>query len=350
MTGGGDGVEEASRWLAKLSRREDLSAEEADGLVAALIEGSLPDPQAGALLTQLSAKGESVEELVRFAAAMRLRATPFLPTLTDRAIDLCGTGGAAIPTFNVSTVSAFVVAAAGVPVAKHGNVSTRGPCGSSDLLEALGLPIRTSVAFAEESYRRYGLAFLHAPLYHSATREIARIRRSLGTRTIFNLLGPLTNPSSARTQVVGCFSTAYAGQAVAVLRALGVPRSMAIHGLDGTDEPSPTGLSEYVRSREDAPESGQIDPVTLLAPEERAGGWEARTPTESAAEARRILSGGAGSTRGAVLLTAGAALWTIGRAPDLAEGVREAREVLDSGSPQEKMLSLQALSIEREWV
>lgn len=339
----------AERLLEKLLRHEDLSEEEAGTIVELLMGGNLADAQAGGLLAALSSKGETVPELLVFARALRLRSTPFLRETTADALDLCGTGGAPRPTFNVSTVSAFVVAAAGVPVAKHGNVSARGTCGSSDLLEALGLPVRTSISFAEESFRRHHLAFLHAPLYHPATRGVAKLRQALGVRTIFNQLGPLTNPSGVRVQVVGAHSMEYAEHAVQVLLQLGCVRVLGVHGLGGTDEFSPQEPSEVVVGGKGGMERLRVEPPGYLFPEERIGSWAPLPPTEAAGETVRLLQGGMGSRRGAILLTSGAALWLSGKVGDLREGVEVARGAIDSGAAREKMLSLQALSAEGAW-
>ncbi len=203
--------------LEALLRREELSGREVDRLVGLLIDPARSDVERAALLVALRAKGESVGEIAAFARALRARATPFPGPRAAGAVDLCGSGGATRPSFNVGTVGAFVVRAAGVPVAKHGNRSARGAeggwAGSSDLLEALGLPFLSSREYATASFERERITFLHAPLYHPATRAVIPVRRALGVPTVFNWIGPLTNPAAVRYQLVGCPTPAIAGHA-----------------------------------------------------------------------------------------------------------------------------------------
>jgi anthranilate phosphoribosyltransferase len=339
----------AELWIEQLRSGEPLGPEDAAALAEALTENRLSLPVGGEILTLLARRGESEEELYAFAKHLRERAVPFTAPGSGTAVDLCGSGGATLRTFNVSTVSAFVVAASGLPVAKHGNASARGPCGSSDLLEALGLPVKASRAFAEESFRQEGLAFLHAPLFHPILASVGPLRRSLGTRTIFNLLGPLVNPAGVRTQVVGCFDEGYAERVAHVLPRLGVESLLSASGAGGADELSPHGGSRGFRLSSGRTEPFQVEAETLLLPKEREGDWLALPPAESALVARELLQGAPGARRGAVLLTAGAALWIGGRATDLPTGVRRAREVLDSGAALAKLEALQALAQGRCW-
>ncbi len=338
----------APELLRSLVARQSLREEAARSLAEGIVRGSYTDLECAALLTALAAKGETEVEVGAFARVFRELATPFGAGAPE-AIDLCGTGGAPRPTFNVSTLSAFVVAATGIPVAKHGNSSARGPCGSSDFLEALGLPIRTSRKFAEESYRRERIAFLHAPLYHPAMRRVAPVRKALGVRTVFNLLGPLTNPAGVRRQVVGSFSREYAHLATRVLRDLGAERVGAAHGSDGSDEISPQVSSWVVTATREREETFEVRPEELLLPAERRGPWDPVPPSQAARTAEEVLSGAPGSVRGAVLLTSGTAIWVAGRAPSVEEGVQVARSVLDSGRPMEKLRALQRLAKEAPW-
>jgi anthranilate phosphoribosyltransferase len=243
----------------------------------------------------------------------------------------------------VSTVSAFVVAAAGVPVVKHGNRSSRGPCGSSDLLEALGLPVTESLAFGRETYRQARLAFLHAPLYHPATRAVAAARRAVGTPTLFNQLGPLSNPARISYQLVGVADIETAECAARVLRNLGRRRAMAMTSREGCDEFSPRGETRAVLWTGRRLVRRSTCAADLLPPEDRTGRWGALPAEAAAEEARRVLAGGGGARRGSVLLTAGAALWIAGAARDHADGVARAREALDSGRAERILEELVAI-------
>lgn len=341
---------EEDPWVERARRPSGLSAEDAAQVAEGLCENRFPEDLAAELLRTMAARGETTEELVGFATTLRRLATPFDLVGASEGIDLCGTGGALFPTFNVSTVASFVVAASGAPVVKHGNSSLRGPCGSSDLLEALGLPVKSSIAFARESFARESLAFLHAPLFHSATRQIAPVRKRLGTRTIFNLLGPLTNPARPKHQLVGAFSAEYARMAVEVLPRLGCEHVLAVHGDGGSDEPSPQQPSSFFRWDAHGLSIERTEPTDLLRPEETQGEWGPLAPAAAAEETRKILSGGTASARaGAVLLAAGGALWIMGRADDLAEGVSAARETVRSGRALSKLESLCALAQMRSW-
>lgn len=336
--------------LARALSPAGLSSEEAGRLAAGLCANRYPPAFAGALLSALATRGETVDELYGFATALRSMARAFPPPGAAEGVDLCGTGGASHPTFNVSTVAAFVVAAAGGPVVKHGNTSVRGPCGSSDLLEALGLPITTSVEFPTESFRKESLAFLHAPLFHQATKNVAPLRKSLGIRTIFNQLGPLTNPAAPKYQVVGAYSVDYGRKAVEVLSRLNCTTVLAVHGDAGTDELSPKEPSTLLLQGPHGLSMERFLPEELLAPEEREGSWEPLPPPKAAAEAEAILRGSSrGARYGAVLLTAGAALWIMDRAPGLEEGVAVAREMIASGRALSKLETLRALAKSRDW-
>jgi len=330
--------------IARLLDPAGLTGTEARKVFDVLVAPRTSDAERAAILVALEARGASVEELAAFALEMRRRARPFSVPRRDRPVDLCGSGGARQPSFNVSTVSAFVVAAAGGAVVKHGNRSARGPCGSSDLLEALGLPVTTSVPFARATYRLYHLAFLHAPLYHPATRAVAPVRQLLGTPTIFNRLGPMSNPARVPFQVVGMRDEVAAARAAEVLSRIGVRRGLAMTSADGCDEFSPRARTTAyvwngkVRSRR------SIRPQDLLPVEDRQGDWGPLLPPEAAEETERILAGGGGARRGAVLLTSGAALWISGRSRNLPEGLDRARSALDSGRAEVLLRHLQRLA------
>jgi anthranilate phosphoribosyltransferase len=339
--------------LDQLLAQKNLTALQVRAVVATLVNPATDDLQRAALLVALRAKGETPAEVQAFARELRRRSNAFPGPRADGAVDLCGSGGARTPTFNVGTVSAFVVRAAGAPVAKHGNRSARGSlkgyAGSSDLLEALGLPVTTSLDFARESYRRYGLAFLHAPLYHTATSAVMAVRRGLGIPTIFNQLGPLTNPANVPYQVVGCPTPQVTERVAQVLPNLGVRAGVAVTGNDGTDEFSPKGSSTCVIWAKGRKSHRTIQAADLLDPEDRRGSVAPLPPLAAAEEARRLLAGGGGARRGSVLLTSGAALWVSGRTADLKSGVAQAQFALDSGRAEALLLALQGLAGERAW-
>jgi anthranilate phosphoribosyltransferase len=330
--------------LGRLMDPTPLASRDATRAFDRLLAPETPEGERIAILTALSARRETAAELALFAAAMRRRARPFPVPARDRPIDLCGTGGAAHPTFNVSTASAFLVAAAGTAVVKHGNRSARGPCGSSDLLEALGLPVTTDPDFAGRSYRAHRLAFLHAPLFHPSTAAVAPARRLLGIPTVFNRLGPLTNPAHVPFQVVGVPDAESAPRTSEALARLGVRRSLVVTARPGCDEFSPTGTSSIYLRRGRTARRSVVRARDLLPPEDRRGEWGPLAPASAADEVERIFAGGGGARRGAIVLTSGAALWTAGAADDLHSGVDRAREVLDSGAAETLLRSMRALA------
>jgi anthranilate phosphoribosyltransferase len=339
--------------LDQLLARKNLSARQVRIVVTRLVDVNTDDLERAALLVALRAKGETPAEVQAFARELRRRSNAFPGPRADGAVDLCGSGGARKPSYNVGTVSAFVVRAAGVPVAKHGNRSARGSvqgyAGSSDLLEALGFPITTSVDFARESYRRYGLAFLHAPLYHTATSSVISVRRGLGVPTIFNQLGPLTNPANVPFQVVGCPEFSVAQRVARILPNLGVRQGVAVSGDNGTDEFSPSGTSRCVTWARGRVGLRVVRAPELLDSDDRRGPWGPLPASAAAEEASRLLAGGGGARRGSILLTSGAALWISGRAPDLRSGVQQAQIALDAGRAEALLRAFQALAQERRW-
>jgi anthranilate phosphoribosyltransferase len=330
--------------VARLLDRRPLSGPEAVSAFQRLLAPETPEPERGGLLVALEARPRSTEELTAFAREMRRRATAFDIPEGDRPIDLCGSGGAATPSFNVSTVSAFVVAAAGVPVVKHGNRSSSGICGSSDLLEALGLPVTTSVGFAQATYRARRLAFLHAPLYHPAAKAVAPARKALGIPTIFNRLGPLCNPANVPYQLAGAPTPELAKTFADVLGQLGVARGVSMASDDGCDEFSPQVRTTAYVWNGGTPRVRYIRPEAHLGPKERLGSWGALPPARAAEEAERLLRGGEGARRGAILLTSGTALWLTGDEPTLTDGVEKARSTLDSGDAAELLAELRELA------
>jgi anthranilate phosphoribosyltransferase len=329
--------------LPRLLSLPPLRGAEVRETFARLLDPSSSDVERAAILVAVSARGPDDRELALFAGEMRRRARPFPIPRGDRPIDLCGSGGARTPSFNISTVSALVVAAAGVPVVKHGNRSARGVCGSSDLLEALGLPVVRSREFSRRSYRRYRIAFLHAPLYHPETAAVGPVRKLLPIRTIFNLLGPLTNPAQVPLQVVGAPDLPTAAIFSKVLARLGVRRGVAMTSVDGCDEFSPrAGTTAFVWKGRTT-HRRTIAPADWLAADDRRGSFAPMPPPEAAEEVDRILAGGGGARRGAALLTSGTAIWTAGAAPTFARGIALAAEAIDDGRAARLLRALRTL-------
>jgi anthranilate phosphoribosyltransferase len=336
---GGDGPLQSA--LRKVVEGARLESAEARAAFEEIMEGEVPPARLAAFLVALRMRGETVTEIAAFARVMRERA---MPVRTDRPllIDTCGTGGDGSGTFNISTLAAVVAAAAGAPVAKHGNRSVSSRCGSADLLQGLGIAVDAPVEAVERSIREIGIGFLFAPALHGAMRHAAQVRRDLGLRTVFNLLGPLTNPAGARCQLVGVFDPDRVETLALVLRELGSERAMVVHG-DGLDEitlHAPTRVAEL--------ENGQVRTYTL-APED-AGLSRARLKDlaggdvrENVAIARRVLEGERGPRRDVVLLNAAAALRVAGRSDDLREGAALAARAIDSGEAARLLERLRAL-------
>jgi anthranilate phosphoribosyltransferase len=314
-------------FIAKVARGECLTEEEAGLAMTAIMDGEATPAQIGALLVGLAVRGETEDEIVGFARAMRARAVP----LTSKgAVDTCGTGGDGAGTFNISTIASLVVAACGVPVAKHGNRSASGSCGSADVLEALEVKIDASVEVVQRCLDEVGWAFLFAPGFHASTRHAVGPRKELGIRTAFNLLGPLTNPAVPSAQIVGVPRPELTEFLAGCLRRLGVARAWVVHG-SGLDELSlcgPTRVTAFddgeVRTFTVRPEDAGLDPCPAAALQ----GGDARANADIA---RRVLDGGRGPARDVVLLNAAAALLVAGRVKDLRAGVADAGRAVDEG-------------------
>jgi len=315
------------QYLAKIARGDRLTEQEAGAAMAIIMDGEATPAQIGALLVGLAVRGETEDEIVGFARTMRARAVP----LTSKgAVDTCGTGGDGAGTFNISTVASLVVAACGVPVAKHGNRSASGSCGSADVLEALEVKIDAPVAVVQRCLDEVGWAFLFAPGFHASTRHAVGPRKELGLRTAFNLLGPLTNPAVPSAQVVGVPRPELTEFLARCLRRLGVARAWVVHG-SGLDELSlcgPTRVTAFdedeVRTFTVRPEDAGLDPCDAPA----LKGGDARANADIA---RRVLEGGRGPARDVVLFNAAAALLVAGRVKDLKAGVAEAGRAVDEG-------------------
>lgn len=315
--------------LKRLASHESLTADETAAAFDLVMGGEATPAQIAALLMALRVKGETTEEIAGGARALR-HAMVALPA-TDPAtlIDTCGTGGGRVPTFNISTASALLAAGAGVRVAKHGNRSFTTSCGSADVLEALGLPLDRDPAASLDAH---GIAFLFAPAFHGALKHAAPVRRELGLRTFFNLLGPLANPAGASHQLLGVYDEARVTQIAEVLLALGVTGAWVVHGAGGLDEVSPSGPTRVavlrggrVEARVIEPRDFGLEPVPLEA---LSGGG----PSENASIARAVLGGERGAPRAAVVINAAAALAAAEEIDDLREAAERAGAAIDDGA------------------
>ncbi len=325
--------------LNRLLERQDLTREEMEELFGRLMDGEIPDPVKAALLVALRMKGECPAEIAGAAAAMRQRSVR-IPHHRERVVDTCGTGGDRRGTFNISTAAALVAAAGGVPVAKHGNRSVSSRSGSADVLAALGVDIEAPPAVVGRALDEVGIAFLFAPLLHPAMREVMPVRRTLGVRTVFNVLGPLTNPAGARRQVMGVYAEELVEPIGRVLAELGSEHALVVHGSDGLDEVTTTGRSRIAEVRcgevavyEVAPERFGIERAELA---ELAGG----EPEANAEAMVRVLGGEGGALGDVVALNAGAALYVGGVVGSWDEGVEVARGVLAGGEAMGKLEEL----------
>lgn len=334
MAGIGGAPLDAKAALITIAGGGRLSRPEARTAMASVISGEATPAQLGALLAAMHMRGETVDEIAGFASALRDAAVPV--AAPDDAIDTCGTGGDRSNSFNISTVAAIVAASAGARVAKHGNRAASSACGSADVLEALGVTIDLGPTEVAACLSEVGLGFMFAPRFHPAMRHAAPVRRELGIRTVFNILGPLANPAAVRRQLLGVPTPALGGTMARVLVALGADVALVVHG-GGLDEISPGGPTMTWEVRDGIVREGTISPQEVgLAPspiDEIRGG----DPTLNADIARRVLGGAAGGPRTAVLLNAGAALYVAGLASSLKEGVATAAQTLDSGAGAERL-------------
>lgn len=330
--------------IARLVARRDLAEDEMLGLAEAMLAGSATPAQVGAVLAALRVKGETVGELSALVRCLRARAVP-VPGVPPDAIDTCGTGGDGRHTFNVSTAAALVVAACGVPVAKHGNRAVSSRTGSSDVLEALGVSLELSAEALGRCAAAIGIVFLHAPALHPALRQLAPVRRELGVRTCFNLAAPLANPAGVRRQVVGVAEPELVGRLAGVLAHLGCERAWVVHGAGGLDELALSGPSLVAEVRDGRVLQYTIRPADAgLRESPDDGALEASSPAASAARIRAVLGGTPGPARDIVCLNAAAALVVAGAAPDLRRGVERAAAALDSGAAADLLERLVAFT------
>ena len=327
--------------LNQLINGQDLSFAEMQALMRQVMSGELTHAQMAAVLVALRIKGESVDEIAAAANVMRELSTKVATLASPHLIDTCGTGGDGIQTFNVSTVSALVAAAAGAKVAKHGGRSVSSSCGSADVLEALGVNVNLTPAQVASAVEEIGIGFMFAPNHHSAMKHAAPVRRELGVRTLFNLLGPLTNPANAKRQIMGVFSPALTVKLAQVLQQLGSEHVLVVCGADGMDEISFTGDSHVAELKNGQVSAYTINPAQFGLPLHTLASIQIDNAEQSKAMILAVLNGELGAARDIVLLNAGAAIYVAGLADSLAAGINKAAEVIDQGLALAKLNALQ---------
>ncbi len=329
--------------ISTLVEGRSLSFEEASGAMEDIMSGEATPAQIAAFLTALRIKGETVDEIAGLASVMRARATPV--KVSGPTIDIVGTGGDASGSFNISTAAALVAAGAGLKVAKHGNRAASSQCGSADVLEALGVKIDLGAEAVAECIESVGIGFMFAPAFHRATMHAASPRREIGIRTVFNILGPLTNPARTEHIVLGVPSQELGNKIAAVLHRLGTKHSLVVHGLNGMDEISISGSSLVWEINEDKLSPPyEISPDSFGFKEANLSEIKGGTPEENAGMLRRILDGEKGARRNVVVMNAAAGLVAGYLTSDLKDGARLAEEAIDSGRAQEKLDKLVELS------
>lgn len=329
---------QASRTLNRLIQGEDLAREDMLAMMRGIMGGTLTPVQTAALVVALRAKGETVTEVAAAAEVMRELSARVDASGLPHLVDTCGTGGDGLSTFNISTTAAFVAAAAGARVAKHGGRSVSSRTGSADVLEALGadLSLATPVRVAE-SLRTLGVGFMFAPQHHAAMRHAQPVRRELGVRTVFNILGPLTNPAGAPHQVLGVYDEHLTGLMARVLQTLGSHHVLVVHGLDGLDELTISGPSRIAELRNGDVREYMVTPEELGVARAPLTSLRVNDAVESAARIRAVLAGEPGPARDITRLNAGAALYAADVAPTLKDGIALATSVIDSGAAERRL-------------
>jgi len=317
--------------ISKLMERQDLDPEEAVQAMGAIMDGNTTRSQIGAFLTALRMKGETPEEIAAFAGVMRRHAVMVAPVTGKTLVDTCGTGGDGTHTFNISTASALVAAGAGIPVVKHGNRSVSSTCGSADVLSSLGVNLAVDPVRQAEIVEKVGIAFLFAPAHHPAMRHVMPVRQELGYRTIFNILGPLSNPAGAQAQVLGVYTPDLTRPMAEVLRILGLSRAMVVHG-SGLDEITTTGDTCVCELDKGIVRSYTLNPGSFGIHYASLSDLRGGDTQENARIIREILAGDHGAFRDIVLMNAGAAIYTGGQARDLHHGIEHAEASIDSGN------------------
>jgi|TARA_B110000259_G_scaffold80651_1_gene94402 anthranilate phosphoribosyltransferase len=328
--------------LNQLLNGQDLSHDQMLAVMQQVMGGELTTAQISALLIALRLKGETVDEITAAATVMRELSNKVNIKDTAHLVDTCGTGGDGIQTFNVSTVSALVAAAAGAKVAKHGGRSVSSTCGSADVLEELGVDVNKTPDEVANSVDTIGIGFMFAPNHHSAMKHAAPVRKELGIRTIFNLLGPLTNPAAARRQVMGVFDRALTGKLAQVLQKLGSEHVLVVHGADGMDEISLTGDTYVAELKSGKVTEYTVNPTQFGLTIHQLKDIQVQNAAESKAMIMDVLNGKTGAPRDIVLLNAGAAIYVAGITATLAAGIEKAAQMIDDGVALSKLEALQA--------
>ncbi len=325
--------------IARISSGTDLTPAEAGGVMEEIMQGAATPAQIGGLLTALRMKGETVAEIGAFARAMRAAAVPVALPSPDGRVDTCGTGGDGAGTFNISTAAAFVAAGAGVVVVKHGNRGVSSRCGSADVLETLGVSVAIPPDRVAEVLQTAGIAFLFAPAYHPAMQYARSARQEIGIRTVFNLLGPLTNPAGAGAHLLGVYDPLLAVPVARVLADLGAKRAMVVHGA-GLDEIATAGPTTVAELRDGEVMTYTLDCTEFGIPRSSVAALRGGGPEENAATLLSVLSGDGGPARDIVILNAGAAIYLGGKAGDIAGGIVRAEASIDSGAALDRLRRL----------
>lgn len=325
--------------LNKVVQNVDLNEAEMSQVMMEIFSGNATDAQIGALMAALATKGETFEELAGAAKAMRRKARRIQASATT-VVDTCGTGGDGAQTFNISTTTAFVVAGCGVTVAKHGNRSISSRCGSADLLEALGVNLDTDPEIVEEAVQTIGIGFLFAPLYHSAMRFAGRARKEVGLRSIFNMLGPLTNPAAANCQILGVYAPELTEMFAQALKLLGSKRAFVVHGHDGLDEISVCAATRVSELNDGQIRTYDIHPEHFFDDTAEQENLKGGDPDVNAEITLSILKGAKGPCRNVILLNSAAALVAADVAKDLENGVEISKDAIDKGAALEKLNEL----------
>ncbi len=326
--------------LNQLLNQQDLLHADMLSVMRQVMGGELTPVQISAFLIALRMKGETVDEIAAAATVMRTLSTKVAIKNTANLVDTCGTGGDGIQTFNVSTVSAFVAAAAGAKVAKHGGRSVSSTCGSADVLEALGVNVNQTPEKVAKSVDEIGIGFMFAPNHHSAMKHAAPVRRELGVRTLFNLLGPLTNPAAARRQVMGVFDKTLTGKLAQVLQQLGSEHVLVVHGADGMDEISFTGDTFVAELKDGKISEYVLNPKQFGMPIHNLKDIQVQNAQESKAMILDVLAGKQGAARDIVLLNAGAAIYVAGLQSNIHAGIEHAARMIDGGQALTKLEAL----------
>ena len=323
-------------YLNTIVKRQDLRQDQMADMMNTIFSGQATEAQTGAFMAALATKGETFEELAGAARAMRTKAVR-VQTLAKKVIDTCGTGGDASGSFNISTTTAFVIAGAGITVAKHGNRSITSKCGSADVLEELGINLSVDPEIVEEAINEIGIGFMFAPLYHGSMKYAMKARTECKIRSIFNMLGPLTNPAAASCQILGVYTPELTEMFGKALNLLGVEKAFVVHGHDGMDEMTTTTLTRVTELNDGMIKTYDVDPLTYFDeyadPTDLLGG----DAKHNAAITRAILSGATGPKQDIVLLNAGAGLVAANAAPTIEKGIGMALKSIETGAAMEKL-------------